>query len=180
MLVFLDQLARIVLLAVFPFIGHCNLRGFQFRCHLYPELAQQGDALPVTEKGAFLAVQVCAPACRALQIVMHGRGTGIGAVHFALERLELGQGDVTGAATGTGRIAAIKGSKRFAALAGQIGFENIGGGVQVALGGSTDQLAVLGEGHITFNDTGTHACGGPIGFLGVLGELERGTTVADG
>ena len=45
---------------------------------------------------------------------------------------------------------------------------------------TADQLAVLGEGHVAFDDAGAHARGRHIGFPAVLGKLHRRAAVADG
>ena len=39
--------------------------------------------------------------------------------------------------------------------------------------------AVLGEGHVAFDDAGAHAGGGFVGFLRVLGELQRRAAMPD-
>jgi hypothetical protein len=44
----------------------------------------------------------------------------------------------------------------------------------------TDQFQILGEGNIALNNTRAHASGGQVRFLGVLGEHETGTAVANG
>ena len=52
--------------------------------------------------------------------------------------------------------------------------------MQVALGVTAHQLAVLGESHIAFDHARTLARTGFIRFLGVLGELQRGAAMSDG
>ena len=106
--------------------------------------------------------------------------TRIGAIHFALERLELSKGDVAGAALRCGGVATIKRGEGLAALAGKVGFKDIGGRVKVALGVAAHQLLILGEGHITLENTGPHTGGGPVGFFGMLGKLQRSPPVTDG
>ena len=49
---------------------------------------------------------------------------------------------------------------RYGALVGQIRFEDVGGGVQVTLRVTADQLAVFGEGDITLENASTHLSGG--------------------
>jgi hypothetical protein len=58
--------------------------------------------------------------------------------------------------------------------------ENIGGRMQVALRVTADQLLVLGERHVAFEDAGAHPGARPIGLFGVLGELQRRTAMAYG
>ena len=108
---------------------------------------------------------------RALQIALNSGGPGVGAIHFSFQGLELSQGDIAGAALRAGRVAAIKGAEGLAALTGQVCFQDIGGGVQVALGMATYQLLILGEGHITFQDAGAHTRSCAVGFFGMFREL---------
>ena len=133
LLVVTDHLPCIVLLAVVALVGHGNLRGLQFRGHLDSQLAEQGDAFLVAEQGAALAVELGAPVGGAIQVLVNGGGLRVGAIHLPFQGFELGQSDVTGAAFRTGGACAIKRAERFAALVGQFGFQDVGGGMEIAL-----------------------------------------------
>ena len=62
----------------------------------------------------------------------------------------------------------------------QGGRQDIGGGVQIALGMAADQLPVFGKGDIAFEDTGTHPGSGLVGFAAVFRKLQRRSAMADG
>src|SRR5262245_19650145 len=53
--------------------------------------------------------------------------------------------------------------------------------MQVALVVAADEILILGEGHVAFQDTGTHARASLMALLGGRGELQRPTpAVAEG
>jgi len=125
---------------------------------------------------------ICAPGGCAFQIVCDGGGVDVGCIHLGLQRAELGQRDVAGAAFGRCLFAGrrIGGAEWLAAFGSELRLrENVGCGVQVALGVPADQLPILGERHVALDDTGAHACSSLIGLLGMLGKLQRRTAMAD-
>ena len=115
-----------------------------------------------------------------------GGGFCVAAVHFARQAFEFGEGDVGGAAfefrflhqfavsikvCGFGREAAFGGKRRG---------EDVGGVVQVVLRVAADELFVLGEGDVAFEDARAFTRPGEIRIAGVFRELERGAAVTDG
>ena len=63
---------------------------------------------------------------------------------------------------------------------GEVGDEDVGGRVQVALVVTADELPVLGERHVALQDARAHARARLVALLGVLGELQRAAAaVAD-
>ena len=130
-------------------------------------------------------VQVGAEIRGAVQVFGHGLGAGVGGIHLAAQRLELGQGDIAGAARGGGRLDEIAAGielgrcERHRALRGQRCLEDIGRGVQVALRVPAHEFLVLGEGHVAFQNAGAHARAGFVGFLRVFRKLQGRAAVAD-
>ena len=51
--------------------------------------------------------------------------------------------------------------------------------MQITLRVTTNQLFILGKGHVAFNDSSAHASGGLIGLLGMFRELQRSAAMAD-
>eukprot|EP00959_Pyramimonas_sp_CCMP1952_P171194 3577052-Pyramimonas_sp.AAC.2 len=94
--------------------------------------------------------------------------------------LELCQRDVGGAARGLRVVGAVGRHERLGALGVKGGGDDVGGGVQVALGVAADQMAILGDGDVALDDASAHARGGGVGLVGVLGELQGGTAMSDG
>jgi hypothetical protein len=45
---------------------------------------------------------------------------------------------------------------------------------------AADELLVLGEGHVAFENAGSHLCTGNVGLARVLGELHCRAAMADG
>ena len=69
--------------------------------------------------------------------------------------------------------------ERLDALARERRHQDVGGGVQIVLRVPADELFVLGEGDVTLEDARTHSGARLIGLARVLGELQRGATMAD-
>ena len=107
-----------------------------------------------------------------------GRGRITG-VHLGLKGFVLRQSQVAGATLG-GRTGIRRPSPRYGALVIQRCSNNVGGGVQAAFAVAAHQLAVAGEGYITLDDTGAHACPGAVGHVRMLRELQGGAPAGDG
>ena len=127
----------------------------------------------MAHQGAVLAVEIGAPVRCGRHVFLHRGGIGIAGVHLAFKALEFFQGQITGTAAYVTEVvlAVAQRHRRAAAFAGQIGGQDVGGGVQVALGMAANQFLVPGESDIAFQNTGAHASRGPIGFLGMFREL---------
>jgi hypothetical protein len=130
-----------------------------------------------------MAVEIGAPARRAVLKPGHGDGFRIGSVHLGRQRLELRKRDVAGAAFRR-RLAPGGGvglNERHGAFCGKgRQRQDVGCGVQVALRMPADQLPVFRERHVAFDDAGAHPRRRLIGLPGVLGELQRRAAMADG
>ena len=135
---------------------------------------------------AVLCVEVGAPVGRAVHVFLHRARFFVAAVHFAFQAFEFGEGDVGGAAFDFGFFhqfaAGVKFCRfeRHAAFGGKRGGEDVGGVVQVVLCVAADEFFVFGEGNVAFEDACAFTRASEVGIAGVLGELERGATVANG
>ena len=135
---------------------------------------------------AVLRVEVGAPVGRAIHVFFDGARFFVAAVHFAFQAFEFGEGDVGGAAFDFGFFhqfaAGVKFCRfeRHAAFGGKRGGEDVGGVVQVVLCVAADEFFVFGEGNVAFEDACAFTRASEVGIAGVLGELERGATVANG
>lgn len=162
---------------------HRDTGTFKFRGQLRAQAFEQFDTHAMTQHGATGGVEVGTSVGRGVHILIDTGGAGVGGIHLTAQGLELGQGDITGAALDVGSVYqyTINHNQRNRAFFSQFGTrQNIGSGVQIALGVASNQFGVLGEGHITLNDAGAHAGGCHVGLLGVLRELQRGAPVTDG
>jgi hypothetical protein len=135
----------------------------------------------VGEHGAASRVQVRAEVGRTIEVFCHRGRLGIRGVHLTAQGLELVDRDVARTARGRGRRAGYRicGHEWFATLGRQRRSQDIRGGVQIALRMPADQLPILRESHVAFEDAGAHARSRFIGFFGVLGELQRCAPVSD-
>ncbi len=124
-------------------------------------------------------IQVGAPVGGTTQKFLRGSGIGIEGVHLALEGFEFIHSQVTGAAQSRGCLDELSAGielsrgKRLRTLIRQRRYQDIGGGMQIALVVAANQLAVPGESHIAFLDAGAHARARFMAFPGVLRELQR-------
>ena len=133
-------------------------------------------------QGAGRRVEVGPPGRRRVHVCLDGRRRGIGRVHLAVQRPEFGEGDVAGAAHRLGLLVGgrVGRRERRRAFRRKLGpGEDVGRGVKIALRMAADELAVLGEGHVAFDDAGAHARRRDVGFARMLGELQRGAAMAD-
>ena len=74
----------------------------------------------------------------------------------------------------------VGGREALRALRGKRRDEDVGGGVEIALVVTADELAVLRERHVALLDARAHARAGDVALLRVLGELQRAAAaVAD-
>jgi hypothetical protein len=120
---------------------------------LRAQALEQRDALLVAQQGAARCIEVGAKRGRAVQVLGDGSGAGVEGVHFAARGLEFCQGDVASATLGLSRRS--RGGIRRAEWSGALGSElrhgqDVGRGMEVALGVAADQLPILGEGDIAF------------------------------
>jgi len=115
-------------------------------------------------------------------LLCDGGGGRVGRVHLSAEGLELGDGQVRGAAHGRGRGARsrVGRDEGLRALGPERREKDVGGGVQVALRVAADELAVLGDGDVALDDTGAHGNGGLVGLRGVLREQQGRAAVLQG
>lgn len=177
-----DELLGVLLLGVVALEGHGHLGGLELRGELQAEGLCHGDVLLERERGAAGVVEVGAPAGDAAQVVGGRGGAGVEGVHLGAQRLELGEGEVAGAALGRGGLAVGGGLEGRGALAVELGdVDDVGGGVQVALAVAAHQLQVLGEGDVALEHAGAHASARQVGLARVLGELQgAAAAVRDG
>ena len=138
----------------------------------------------MAEQGAAGGVEVGPEVGGAADVALERGRAAVGGVHLAFQGLELGQGQVAGAALDVRAVEQLAGRRvdlgRDLALGRQLrAQDDVGGGVQVALGVAADQLGVLGEGDVALQDAGAHARGGDVGLRRVLREEQRRAAVAD-
>ena len=99
-------------------------------------------------------------------------------VHFGTKRLDLFQRKVGRTAF---RVFPLHGFPWPGALGVQLGTcDHIGGSMQITLRMAADQLAVLGEGNITFNDPSSHNGSCLVALKSVLWELHAGSAMTNG
>src|SRR5262249_34033890 len=121
-----------------------------------------------------------------LELLRRG-GVRIEAVHLADQRPELREGEVGRAAQRRCRPRArarhgieLRRCERSRALLGEVGEQDVGGRVQVALVVAADELSVARERDVALEDAGTHASARLVALLRVLGKLQRSAaTMAD-
>ena len=127
-------------------------------------------------------VEIGAPARSRMRVGFPGRGLRVAGVHLAVQALELGQGQVAGAAAGRGLAPGgrVGGLEVLAALGRQVrAGQDVGGGVQVALRVPADELPVPREGDVALDHAGAHAGGRQHALPRVLGKLQRRAPVRD-
>ena len=153
---------------------------FQFRREAGTQRGEKRNRFGMGHGPGASGIEIRAPA-RDTALIGFGRGGGfVGAVHLGGKAAEFRQCQIGGAAFGIGRRVRRGGGETGGAFGRKIGGQDVGGGMQVVLRVTADQLVIGGEGHVAFQDAGTHAGGGDIGFYGMFGKHHRRAPVADG
>ena len=181
-LILVDHLLGVGFLTAEDGLNICHFAGFKLRRHLCSQALKELNALLMGQESAAGGIQVRAPVRGAAQELLDNGRVGSAGIHFAAQRLEFGQCQVTGAAFDVRAVQQLVTVKlwRDATLVSQIGpLDDVGRGVQIALIVAADQLSVAGEGHVAFEDASSHARGGRVRLLRVLGKLQARAPVAD-
>jgi hypothetical protein len=130
-----DHLLRVVRLGAEDRLDALRVTALQLRRVLYAELFVELDALAQGNQSAAPGVQVGAPRRGAAEITFRRAGGRIARAHFAHRA-------VAGAALRV-RIRPVPGH---AALRVQVGGDDVGRGMQIALGMAANEFTILGEG----------------------------------
>ena len=166
-------------------LGHPRalLVGLELGSRLATVLLDEFDGLLVGDELGALGtrgVEVGTPFGGAVHVFRLRRALGVERVHLPRQILELGEGEVRGAALDDGVRGAVAGRERGGALGLERSVEDVGGGVEVALVVAADELTVLGDSNVAFDDTGTLLDGGHVRLVRVLRKLHARSAVADG
>jgi len=172
----IDQLLGVLILGIGALERHRDLGRLQLRRELAPHPLHQGDVLLVGHQRAGGGVEVGAPVRRRVHVGGQRSRVRVGRVHLAVQRLELVEGQVAGAALGrclaaggrVGRLETLRALRR-EVRPGQ----DVGRRMQVTLAVPADQLAILREGHVALDDPGAHPISGEQPLPGMLREHQR-------
>ena len=126
-----------------------------------------------------MSVKIGAEVGGAVHVFLNCGAVGVEAIHLAAKGTKLFQCDVRGAALSRCSGAIGGGRKRGGALVGECSVEDVGCGVQVALGVAADELLILGKGNIAFDHAGTHTVCSLVALESMLGELKWRSTMRE-